>query len=95
MMADDGKEKLPTSKKLPTSESDEEDEGKGKPEAVIVDYGGGIIVHHRMRDGSLDVGREFSDAELVPDEAIRNEDSQAAPDSEACSSSLRSIIIGR
>ena len=60
--------KLPTSKKLPTSEGGDEDKGEEKPQTVIVDYGGGIIVHRRLPDGTLDEGREFSTEELIPNE---------------------------
>jgi hypothetical protein len=73
-VSDDGEEKLPTSKKLPTPEGVEEDKGEEKPQTVIVDYGGGIIVHQRQPDGTLDERYEFSDAELVPDGAITDED---------------------
>jgi hypothetical protein len=68
-MADDehaGEEKLPASKKC--------GKGEEKPQTVIVDYGGGIIVHQKQFDGTLDEGHEFSDAELVPDGAIPDAD---------------------
>ncbi|MGD0172736.1 MAG: hypothetical protein ABSB81_11555 [Halobacteriota archaeon] len=67
MVADDGEKKLPTFKELPTSAKSDENE-KEPPETVIVDYGGGIIVHSRRPDGSLDEGHEFSTDELIPDE---------------------------
>jgi hypothetical protein len=67
MVADDNEEKLPTFKKLPTSDEGDENE-KEIPETVIVDYGGGLIVHSRRPDGSLDEGHEFSTEELIPDE---------------------------
>jgi hypothetical protein len=53
MVADDDEEKLPTNEKLPTSAESDENE-KEKPETVIIDYGGGIIVHSRRPDGSED-----------------------------------------
>jgi|GEM_PF-183538 len=62
---DDGE--LPTSEELPTSANSDENE-KEPPETVIVDYGGGVIVHSRRPDGSLDEGHEFSTEELIPDE---------------------------
>ncbi len=67
IVADDDEKKLPTSEELPTSDNGDEN-GKEKPETVIVDYGGGIIVHSRHPDGSLDGGQEFSTEELIPDE---------------------------
>ncbi len=67
MVADDDEEKLPTSHELPTSAENDENE-KEPPETVIVDYGGGIIVHTRLPDGSLDEGLEFSTEELIADE---------------------------
>ena len=66
-MSDDGEEKLPTFKELPTSNNSDQNE-KEKPDTVIVDYGGGIIVHSRRPDGSLDEGHEFTTDELIPDE---------------------------
>ncbi len=67
-MSDGGEEKLPTDEELPTSAEDSEDNGEGKPETVIVDYGGGIVVHRRLPDGTLDEGHEFSTEELIPNE---------------------------
>ena len=54
-------------KELPTSENGDENE-KEPPETVIEDYGGVVIVHRRLADGTLDEGREFGIDELIPDE---------------------------
>jgi len=67
-VSDDSEKKLPTANELPTSAEDSEDNGEGKPETVIVDYGGGIVVHRRLPDGTLDEGHEFSTEELIPNE---------------------------
>jgi hypothetical protein len=67
-VSDNSEKKLPTAKELPTSAEDSEDNGGEKPETVIVDYGGGIIVHRRLPDGTLDEGHEFSTEELIPNE---------------------------
>jgi len=66
-VAEDDEEKLPTSEELPTSDNGDEN-GKEKPETVVEDFGGSIVVHHRLPDGTLDEGREFSTVELIPDE---------------------------
>jgi integrase len=68
IVSDDSEKKLPTANELPTSAEDSEDNGEGKPETVIVDYGGGIVVHRRLPDGTLDEGHEFSTEELIPNE---------------------------
>ena len=61
MVADDGEKKLPTLKELSTPENKDESEKKGeeKPETVIEDYDGVIVVHKKLPDGPLDEGREF------------------------------------
>jgi hypothetical protein len=61
--------KLPTSEELPTSADYDGGKQEEKPETVIVDYNGWIEVHHRLPDGTLDKGQDFTDAELVPEEA--------------------------
>jgi hypothetical protein len=72
-VSDDGEEKLPTSEELPTS-GDDDNKQEEQPETVIVEEPGGIIVYRRGPDGKLDDGHEFSDEELIPDEALSDED---------------------
>jgi len=68
-VVDDGEKKLPTSEELPTSADNDGGKQEEKPETVIVDYNGWIEVHHRLPDGTLGKGHDFTDAELVPEEA--------------------------
>jgi len=70
-VADDGEEKLPTS-------ADDDNKQEEQPETVIVEEPGGIIVYRRGPDGKLDDGHEFSDEELIADEALADEDLRKA-----------------
>jgi hypothetical protein len=76
-VSDDGEEKLPTSDELPTS-ADDDNKQEEQPETIIVEEPGGIIVYRRGPDGKLDGGHEFSDEELIPDEAFSDEDLRKA-----------------
>ena len=63
-VAEDKEEELPTSEELPTND-DGDESGTEKPETVIENYGGSIVVHSRLPDGSLDDGLEFLTEELI------------------------------